>query len=306
MNSNLQKPVYERSQCCWNCQAPGHLAKDCSKPKRLFCSHCLKSNVTTKNCGCILKKTTPRSAHPNYPTCPRAPFAIQSPFNITVGDETFRAFINTMESITRVGWIVATKAAMVYGVRRQFLYHDNQLTSEATIPMDFNNLRRNIKCRILEGPYSIIVLGTDALQCFGCELKLNGRNLFTLPACPVDRTHIHSDKNVEGPSRIHINPTRVQARRKTCKGIKNPINLNVDELFPEEDTNEPATSAKKTPEERNLPEPNPEYSKWSLLVLQEAQNDCHYSAMEYIMDMNDEELDDVLDLEPRAEDMKLG
>lgn len=294
MNSKLKNPNYNRSQCCWNCQEPGHLAKDCKQEKNLFCSHCLKPNIASKHCSCGLqtkgRTLSPRRTNPNFPTCPRAPFALQSPFNVTVGEETFRAFINTMENITRVGYLVSTKASIVYGVRRDFFYFENQITSDEVIPLMFNNRLRNIRCKIMETPDNIVIFGTDALQCFGCELRLNGQQLLNLPGCLIDHTPTFPERNIAGPSRIKSNQSRKAIQSRPPRGHKNPINLNVDELFPNPEINEETALTNKTPEEKNLPAPNPEYSKWSLLVLQEARNECDYAAMEYIMNLDDKEL----------------
>lgn len=304
-------PNYERSQCCWNCQAPGHVAKDCPKAKQLFCSYCLKPGVTTKDCGCEAtssRRVYPRKPDPNFPTCPRALMAEQSPFQMTIGDESFNTFINTMEKQTRVGWMVSTKASIVYGVRREFLRYNNEIVSEEVIPLEFNNRLRNIRCRIMETPERVIILGTDALQCFGCDLKLNGRDLLKLPACLLDHVPKQADRNAAGPSRVRINQPRRPVQSRPPRGHKNPINLNVDELFPFEDKDEPSTSkevVKKTREERNLPAPDPDYSKWSLMVLDEAKNECEYAAMEYLMNLSDVQLCDVLDLETRDEDRNL-
>lgn len=43
---------------CFNCDLPGHLYKDCSRPRLLFCSFCGKKNVSTAMC-CRARYTRP-------------------------------------------------------------------------------------------------------------------------------------------------------------------------------------------------------------------------------------------------------
>lgn len=157
---------YNRASCCWNCRGPGHRSSDCPQPKRLFCSYCLKDGTTTRNCGCrpsriVTKKLTPHTPEDwkKYPECSKASRASEAPLWIGVGNESFRTFIHTSQVQTRVGWLVATKASLCYGTRREFIHHEDGIISESLIPFRYQNTVRTIRCRINEEPSDQIFFG---------------------------------------------------------------------------------------------------------------------------------------------------
>ncbi|XP_054274527.1 uncharacterized protein LOC128994182 [Macrosteles quadrilineatus] len=47
-SSNRNPPV------CWNCDARGHVFRDCNQPKVLRCYYCKQVGVATTSCGCLL------------------------------------------------------------------------------------------------------------------------------------------------------------------------------------------------------------------------------------------------------------
>lgn len=44
---------FDRGSVCWRCGKTGHIRSQCRSPPRLFCSHCGRNGVMTRDCGCM-------------------------------------------------------------------------------------------------------------------------------------------------------------------------------------------------------------------------------------------------------------
>lgn len=230
LRSTTDRP-YSRSSCCWNCKSPGHIAAECNRERQLFCSYCLKDGTTTRNCGCHssalpvytlrfppLAENDPRK----YPECFRADRAHDQPIYIGVGDERFRTYINTSQAQTSVGWLVCTKASLCHGTRREFKRTEEGLISEAAIPLRLEEMIRTIRCRVTESEPDVIVLGGDALQCFGYKIFLANTLCLDHPGCsPISHQSVYDMPIYECREKSKP-PKRIPMR------IKNPIDLSLD------------------------------------------------------------------------------
>lgn len=223
------KHEYNRTLCCWNCTAPGHYASECTQEKRLFCSYCLRPGVASNKCKCGIRqfnKPLPRNCILKYPDCPRAAQTLPSPFTVSVANESFQAFLDTSLNISRVGSAVANKAITYYRARRDFLMTENGIASKVTIPITFNKVTRGISCRIFESQPHILILGMDAIQCFGCQFTFGGQTIMTHPGC----MHIEHQSVYDYPLLVD---RREKSQRRTPfhrpQRVKNPLDLNIPE-----------------------------------------------------------------------------
>ena len=51
-NSSLESSVHADVLTCFNCNTPGHVFKECSRPRIIFCYRCGAKGRTTKACSC--------------------------------------------------------------------------------------------------------------------------------------------------------------------------------------------------------------------------------------------------------------
>lgn len=295
MNRNW-KP-YSRNSCCWNCQAPGHKASECPEEKRLFCSHCLNPGTTTFACGCKrssnvvqLNNPLPADSIHKYPVCNETWKVRRSPLYIYIGDECFESYVNTFNEQTQVGWVVAVKASIVYGTKREFRRTPDAITSEVLIPLNFKGKIRTIRCTVTDSPNNIITLGLDALLCFGSTLTLAGLTNINFAGCP--------DLNHQTVYDIPILREVNAAKHKTGKPSvpksirpKNPIDLSA--------CCNPGTSKDM---DADIVTEQPIMS-WAEMVINEPANDMDRAAREYVMSLNDEEIDEYLKIDTDESDL---
>lgn len=290
---------YSRSSCCWNCKSPGHRAPECNQEKQLFCSYCLKDGTTSRNCDCrpysrpITRFRFPPLADNDlrkYPECYRSYRARDQPIYIGVGDEHFRTYINTSQVQSSVGWLVCTKASLYYGIRREFKHTEEGITSEAIIPLKYGETTRTIRCRVTEKDPEIIVLGGDALQCFGFQLSLANSICLKHEGCP---TFLHET--------VYDIPIALDTRKprpppKTPIQPKNPIDLSLGHI--------------DCPESKLMSDDIHEIAKTSLVapefdpaqrqkesILEESQDVDNQATIDHIMALPEKELEDYLRLD---------
>ena len=60
-NTSEVNAVYDRTQCCWRCKERGHSRFKCPNAQKLFCSHCGRDNVYTRDCQCHASGNAPRA-----------------------------------------------------------------------------------------------------------------------------------------------------------------------------------------------------------------------------------------------------
>lgn len=293
MSASSSNHIYKRSECCWNCKAPGHKASQCRQKRRLFCSFCLKDGVTSSSCKCRRGSPTfleriqfAANDWRQYLECPDARTATPVPLWIGVGDETFRTFINTAEPQTLVGWMVSTKASLEYKVRREFIRTEKGIISESLIPFRFENTIRTIRCRIVDEPSEVITFGTDALNCFGFQALLATHQCFNFAGCPPTKH--------QGFPSTPVSKKKDPAKRppRTSYGPKNPINLNFSD---EEDDDEPIKTTTFVVNLENDPEPAG--TSWKDLMLQEPTDELDLTPNEETMNLGDSEVEEYLNLD---------
>lgn len=319
---------YRRSACCWNCQAPGHTAIQCSQPKRIFCSFCLKKGTTSRDCQCQPKqyrinKPLPINSIEKYPECSRPLPLVAEPAWISVGDETFKAFINTSQTQTIVGSRVSVKASLYYQVQRKFIIGDKDILSEMLIPLRFKDTIRAIKCRISEQPDDVIFLGLDALRCFGYQFNLGVSTALKHPGCPplyhqsvFDIALIKSIDNMPTPPRTPLyrkNPIDLHLYDAVDEEMKDTEVPSKSSAVPKKDTVYPSTSsAKPAMETTDIQIPSTSAAnttfpirnlKWSEMELLEPQSNLDVKAQELAAIMTDAELEDYLRLDADITDM---
>ncbi|KAL5281769.1 hypothetical protein ACFFRR_005235 [Megaselia abdita] len=281
--TEMSKPSYNRSGCCWNCKAPGHRANQCTQKRKLFCSYCLKEGTTTLHCSCRSTRRTITMNKPlasnnwkKYPECPDAYRASEAHIWIRVGDKSFRTYKNTAKIQTEVGWLVATKASLFYVVRREFIRTETGIISETLIPFCYQNTIRTIRCRITDEPAEEITFGTDALRCFGFQAVLANQQCINLIGCPpishqsvYDIPLIKSIEKIKRPKRCPIVP-------------KNPLNLDLSQF------DEPMEAADTPISPDNLEESSQAAElSWEAEMLKEINDEFEIVNDEEIMAFND-------------------
>lgn len=293
MSASSSNRLYKRSECCWNCKAPGHKASQCRQKRRLFCSFCLKDGVTSSSCQCRRSSRTfteriqlATNDWRKYLECPEGRTATPVPLWIGVGDETFRTFINTAEPQTLVGWMVSTKASLAYGVRREFIRNEKGLISESLIPFRFENTIRTIRCRIVDEPSEVITFGTDALNCFGFQALLATHQCFNFIGCPPTK-HPGFPSSPVSKKR---DPAKLPPR--TSYGPKNPINLKFSD---EEDDDEPIETTTFVVNLENNPETAG--TSWKDLMLHDPTDELESTPDDESMNLDDSEVDEYLNLD---------
>lgn len=278
--SRNQKP-YNRMTCCWNCQLPGHTANQCTSKKRLFCSYCLKNGITTRNCNC---RFTPRRINPpiphndmaKYPECSLTPPLMPNPLWISVANESFRSFIDTSRVQTSIGYVVATKASILYQTRREFIRNESGIVSEMLTPIRIMDTIRVVRCRIVQEPVDVIILGWDALRCFGCNISIGPSPVLKQSGCsPVSHQSVFDIAITR-----EIENTPIPARTPLCP--KNPINLN---LFETIETN--SLSIEDIDKMRFGETNSNQTTTWSEQELLKSPE----GGEELVVDLNDEELE---------------
>lgn len=276
---------YNRGTCCWNCQAPGHTASQCSRQKRLFCSFCRKEGITTRDCKCRSKtyRINPPPVFTDikqYPECPLQLPLIAVPIWVSVGNETFRSFINTSQVHTVVGWMVATKASLHYKVKREFIRSDTEIISEALIPLRIQNTIRAIRCRVTDQPDDQIILGLNAMNCFGCKFTIGTTTAIDFPGCaPINHQSVFG---IALAKEIEETPISSQATLDP----KDPITLKAED---------PSTKKEPTAAIHDI-----STMKWSELDFA----DMGSEAQELAAVLHDSELEDYLRLDADLNDIQ--
>lgn len=284
--NRFNKP-YSRKTCCWNCKAEGHIASECDKEKRIFCSYCLREGVTTRSCRCNnsqpststyvqVNHPVPSNSLLKYPECPVSRHVSHSPLKISVGDEAFEGFINTLNLQTEVGWMVAVKASIIFGSRREFSRSAEAITSEILVPLNIGGKTRTLRCLVKDSP-DIIMLGLDALRCFGSSLKISDLVCLDIKGCPDVNHQTCSDIPRIGEVTLAI-PKKTSSVERIKP--KNPIDLTLPEN--PEPTLEPGSKA---------------HLSWEELMLTEPVNEFEKAAIDYVMSLNESEIDDYLQLD---------
>lgn len=284
---------YNRASCCWNCQVPGHRSSECNRNKRLFCSYCLKEGIATKHCGCRPARRTVARLTPHteadwikFPECSQASKASEAPLWIGVGDESFRTFLNTANSQTKVGWRIAVKSSLAYGTCRKFVRQDNEIVSESLIPLRHRNTVRTLRCQVVEEPSDQIMLGTDALKCFGFQMTLNSYQSFNWMGCSdSDHRTVYEIPIIRSVERTKFPP-------RTPLVPKNPVDLSLAEELNPDSVEEPVDnrpsidSALDNLEERT--------QSWENLLLSEASDAFSKVVDSKVSVMTDSEMEEYL------------
>lgn len=195
-----------------------------------------------------------------------------------MGDEQFWSYIDTSLTQSEVGWMVAVKASLFYGVKRNFIKKERAIVSEAQIPMTFNNITRSLYCRVSEKLQSRITLGIDALQCFGYGVTFAGVDIFSHAGCQAE-----AHESAYAIPIVREIPLRKQhpPLKRSPRGPKNPINL----VPPE-------------PEEYNENDLTPDTPARPM-------NEHQQDALDYVMSLEEPTLDEYLNIDTDRTDIDM-
>lgn len=175
----------------------------------------------------------PRNPDPRFPECKRELKPI--PLRLYVAGESQVFFINFQEKRSQIGWELATKVCLKYKLKVEYVRVNNIIHTLVIVPMTFKQFTRNICCSIVGNNLNSIILGTDALFCFGFRLELCGFRVASSSGCPSHKT-------------FKVGP-------------KNPIDLRLEEKEENFDTNlEAFNNLSLTTEE----EPNADEQRWKI------------------------------------------
>lgn len=170
---------------------------------------------------------------------------ICKPVWVSVGDETFRSFINTGQTQTVVGWMVATKASVFYKARRELTRQEDGIISEILVPIRIQDTIRAIKCRIINEPEDVITLGWDVLQCFGHTITIGGLPPLQGSGC----CSVLHENMYDVALRASIENVPIPPRTPNCP--RNPINLTLYDTPENEDSNVKNSNSQKSDAKEN-------------------------------------------------------
>lgn len=226
-----------------------------------------------------MNRPLPINSLTKYPECSEAYRVSHSPLRVAVGTHIFEAFVNTLNLRTEVGWMVATQASIDFGSQRRFSRTIDAVFSEILVPLNLNGRTRTLNCAVIDSPNNAIIFGLDALNCFGCHVTISNVPHLNMAGC-TDTDHqstydIPILKEIPKPAPIkEVTVTKIRP--------KNPIDLNIPE-------DAAPTNTEPSPEKPRL--------AWSELILTEPENEFEKAAMDYVMTLDDAQLDDYLQLD---------
>ncbi|XP_058975681.1 uncharacterized protein LOC131801251 [Musca domestica] len=175
---------YNRSTHCWRCKKKGHIRYQCQEKGKLFCSHCGKEGILSRNCECRANPTIDTDHHGRYYIW------------IFLNGKGLWALVDTGASLTYIDssvgkWLDTKRVKPITITRRVQLADQQMATCGRVYPVSivFNDQATSIEATVLPTLAEPVVLGMDFLLKRGLDIVLDGK---VVPKAAItDRSGLH-------------------------------------------------------------------------------------------------------------------